>query len=196
MKELCYFCLDQQWEIKIHLLWGKCFNVPHWPKSHFTNGTRVGMVWLKLLILGTIDGVLCIVKFIFAKKIIWQSQVKNCWTSESPTICMMSSTILLGLPTIVNRVGKMTWLCIIIRIVFDRDSDKVPYNIINNYFSIGVVSCSFSYCYIHLSVISYFLCSYIFTICNICLLSPSNHLGSGGLWDKSLPAPFTEESPC
>ena len=58
MKELCYFCLDQQWEIKIHLLWGKCFNVPHWPKSHFTNGTRVGMVWLKLLILGTIDGVL------------------------------------------------------------------------------------------------------------------------------------------
>ena len=37
---------------------------------------------------------------------------------------------------------------------------------------------------------------YIFMICNICLVSPFNHLGSGGLWDKSLPAPFTEESPC
>ena len=26
--ELCYFSLDQ-WEIRIHLLWGKCFNIPH-----------------------------------------------------------------------------------------------------------------------------------------------------------------------
>ena len=26
-----------QWEIKIHLLWGKCFNIPHWPRSHSTN---------------------------------------------------------------------------------------------------------------------------------------------------------------
>ena len=71
MAELCYFSLDQ-WEIKIHLLWGKCFNIPHWPKSHSTNGrlqhieelskskTRVGMVWLKWLIVGTIDGVLVI----------------------------------------------------------------------------------------------------------------------------------------
>ena len=37
MIELCYFSLDQ-WEIKIHLLWGKCFNIPHWPRSHLTNG--------------------------------------------------------------------------------------------------------------------------------------------------------------
>ena len=36
MIELCYFSLDQ-WDIKIHLLWGKCFNIPHWPKSHSTN---------------------------------------------------------------------------------------------------------------------------------------------------------------
>ena len=28
MIELCYFSLDQ-WEIRIHLLWGKCFNIPH-----------------------------------------------------------------------------------------------------------------------------------------------------------------------
>ena len=28
MIELCFFSLDQ-WEIRIHLLWGKCFNIPH-----------------------------------------------------------------------------------------------------------------------------------------------------------------------
>ena len=37
MKELCFFSLDQ-WEIYIHLLWGKCFNIPHWLRSHSTNG--------------------------------------------------------------------------------------------------------------------------------------------------------------
>ena len=36
MIELCFFSLDQ-WEIKIHLIWGKCFNIPHWPRSHSTN---------------------------------------------------------------------------------------------------------------------------------------------------------------
>ena len=68
---LCYFSLDQ-WEIKMHLLWGKCFNIPHWPRSHSTHGklqhieeiskskTRIGMVWLKWLILGSIDGFLII----------------------------------------------------------------------------------------------------------------------------------------
>ena len=28
MIEICYFSLDQ-WEIRIHLLSGKCFNIPH-----------------------------------------------------------------------------------------------------------------------------------------------------------------------
>ena len=37
MIELCYFSLDQ-WGIGIHLLWGICFKIPHWPKSHLTNG--------------------------------------------------------------------------------------------------------------------------------------------------------------
>ena len=37
MIELCYFSLHQ-WEIKIHMLWGKCFNIPHWLRSHSTNG--------------------------------------------------------------------------------------------------------------------------------------------------------------
>ena len=27
--KLCFFFLDQ-WETKIHLLWGKSFNIPHW----------------------------------------------------------------------------------------------------------------------------------------------------------------------
>ena len=37
MIELYYFSLDH-WEIKIHLLGGKCVNIPHWPRSHLTNG--------------------------------------------------------------------------------------------------------------------------------------------------------------
>ena len=36
MIELCFFSLDQ-WERKIHMLWGKSFNIPHWPRSHSTN---------------------------------------------------------------------------------------------------------------------------------------------------------------
>ena len=36
MIELCYLPLNQ-WEIKIHLLWGICFNTPRWPRSHSTN---------------------------------------------------------------------------------------------------------------------------------------------------------------
>ena len=57
MIELCYFSLHR-WEIKIHMLSGKCFNIPHWLRSHATNGrlqhidelsktkTRVGIVTL------------------------------------------------------------------------------------------------------------------------------------------------------
>ena len=33
MIELCFFSLDQ-WEIRIHLLWGKCFNIPHHCDPH------------------------------------------------------------------------------------------------------------------------------------------------------------------
>ena len=33
MKELCFFSLDQ-WEIRIHLLWEKCFNIPHHSDPH------------------------------------------------------------------------------------------------------------------------------------------------------------------
>ena len=32
MIELCFFSLDQ-WELKIHLLWGKCFNITHWSEA-------------------------------------------------------------------------------------------------------------------------------------------------------------------
>ena len=81
MIELCYFSLHQ-WEIKIHLLWGKFFNIPHWSRSHSTNGrlehigelskskTRVGMVWVKWLILGTIDGVLNKIDYLVKTKVI------------------------------------------------------------------------------------------------------------------------------
>ena len=37
MIELYFISLDQ-WEKKIHLLRGKCFNIPHWLRSHSTNG--------------------------------------------------------------------------------------------------------------------------------------------------------------
>ena len=61
MIELCFFSLHQ-WEIKVHLLWGKSFNTPHWPRNHSTNGrlqhieelskskTRVGTIWFKWLL--------------------------------------------------------------------------------------------------------------------------------------------------
>ena len=51
MIELCYFSLDQ-WEIRIHLLWGKCFNIPHHCDPH-SNQTKFN----DLLSL-TIDGIL------------------------------------------------------------------------------------------------------------------------------------------
>ena len=49
--ELCYFLLDQ-WEIRIHLLWGRCFNIPH-HCDPYLNQTKFN----DLLPL-TIDGVL------------------------------------------------------------------------------------------------------------------------------------------
>ena len=36
MIEFCYFSLDQ-WEIRIHLLWGKCFNIPHLNQTKFND---------------------------------------------------------------------------------------------------------------------------------------------------------------
>ena len=51
MIELCYFSL-YQWGIRIHLLWGECFNIPHHCDPHL-NQTKFN----DLLPL-TIDGVL------------------------------------------------------------------------------------------------------------------------------------------
>ena len=33
MIELCFFFSLDQWELKIHLLWGKCFNNTHWSEA-------------------------------------------------------------------------------------------------------------------------------------------------------------------
>jgi len=54
MIELCYFSLDQ-WEIRIHLLWGKSFNIPHHCDPHL-NQTK-WLIFNDLLPL-TIPGVL------------------------------------------------------------------------------------------------------------------------------------------
>ena len=51
MIELCYFSFDQ-WEIRIHLLWGKCFNIPHHCDPHL-NQTKFNDLFPL-----TIDGVL------------------------------------------------------------------------------------------------------------------------------------------
>ena len=53
MIELCYFSLDQ-WEIRIHLLSGKCFNIPHDFDPHLDQTKFNGLLHL------TIHGVLII----------------------------------------------------------------------------------------------------------------------------------------
>ena len=53
MLELCYFSLDQ-WEIWIHLLWGKCFNIPHHCDPHL-NQTKFNNL-LPLTIHGVLTG--------------------------------------------------------------------------------------------------------------------------------------------
>ena len=66
MIELCYFSLDQ-WEIRIHLLWGKSFNIPHHCDPHL-NQTKCNDL-LPLTIHGVLDivcaklGGLCIANF-------------------------------------------------------------------------------------------------------------------------------------
>ena len=47
MKELCFFSLDQ-WEIRIHLLWGKCFNIPHYYDPHLNQTKPNGLLPLKI----------------------------------------------------------------------------------------------------------------------------------------------------
>ena len=61
MIELCYFSLDQ-WEIRIHLLWGKSFNIPLHCDPHL-NQTK-WLIFNELLPL-TIPGVLIIIIIVF-----------------------------------------------------------------------------------------------------------------------------------
>ena len=58
--ELCYFSHDQ-WEIRIHLLWGKCFNIPHDCYPHLNKTKFNGLLPL------TIDGVLMMMTVVFMK---------------------------------------------------------------------------------------------------------------------------------
>ena len=51
MKELCFFSLDQ-WEISLHLLWGKCLNIPHHCDPHL-NQTKINEL-LRLTIAGVL----------------------------------------------------------------------------------------------------------------------------------------------
>ena len=56
MIELCYFSLGQ-WEIRIHLLWGKCFHIPHHCDPHL-NQTKFNDL-LPLTIHGVLESVNC-----------------------------------------------------------------------------------------------------------------------------------------
>ena len=90
MIELCFFSLDQ-WGIKIHLLWGKCLNIPHWSRSLSTNErwqhveyfskskTRVGRHSLVKL---TYSGGNCWCPCLFFLTMISSSLLKSSWTWE------------------------------------------------------------------------------------------------------------------
>ena len=47
MLEHCYFSLDQ-WEIKVHLLWGKWFNIPLWPFDQCDTATHWWPFWMQV----------------------------------------------------------------------------------------------------------------------------------------------------
>ena len=47
MLEHCNFSLDQ-WEIKVHLLWGKCFNIPLWPFDQCDTATHWWPFWMQV----------------------------------------------------------------------------------------------------------------------------------------------------
>ena len=71
--ELCYFSLDQ-WEIRIHLLWGKSFNIPFHCDPHL-NQTKFN----DLLPL-TIPGVLvqfCVLVIPCQDSMLWSTPFKN-----------------------------------------------------------------------------------------------------------------------
>ena len=68
MIEICYFSLDQ-WEIRIHLISGKCFNIPHDCHPHVDQTKFNGLLHL------TIHGVLVchmVTCFKLVNLILWQ----------------------------------------------------------------------------------------------------------------------------
>ena len=75
MKELCFFSLDQ-WEISTHLLWGKCFNIPHHYDPHLNQTKLNGL--LPLTIPGVLDN--SFVKWTWQKNI-WRWRAVCQWWS-------------------------------------------------------------------------------------------------------------------
>ena len=80
--ELCYFSLDQ-WEIRIHLLWGKSFNIPNHCDPHQTKFN--GLLPL------TIPGVLTIANVLTFKWNGWSwDEGLNSWVWKFNLMCLLS----------------------------------------------------------------------------------------------------------
>ena len=72
MIERCYFSLDQ-WEIRIHLLWGECFNIPHHCDPHL-NQTKFNDL-LPLTIDGVLKGTLPVVLKKIEKSVLYFAKI-------------------------------------------------------------------------------------------------------------------------
>ena len=75
MIELCFFSLDQ-WEIRIHLLWGKCFNIPHHCDPHL-NQTKFNDLFPL-----TIAGVLALLMVLKVGSTTWHNHFLSLMSQE------------------------------------------------------------------------------------------------------------------
>ena len=99
MIELCYFSLDQ-WEIRIHLLWGICFNIPHHCDPHL-NQTKFN----DLLSL-TIHGPLAMIFWILYTGD-WTLSFIECYWTGSPQLWLWPFLRLLLRPSSFVRFSTL-----------------------------------------------------------------------------------------
>ena len=116
MIELCYFSLDQ-WEIRIHLLWGKSFNIPLHCDPHL-NQTK-WLIFNDLLPL-TIPGVLTY-DYIHIPAEIWYNGYVTNWTNPqqmkfwllSQNNSFLRQQLLVGLDFASLRFCEQVWTMVL-----------------------------------------------------------------------------------